>query len=71
MNFGITDILVEAQGIIAESPQSRLFWRDEDLLHSTFIFIGVQWISFVANSPTQPEFTEAGLRPKKNRFTLL
>ena len=31
MNFGITDILVEAQGIEVESPQSRLFGRDEDL----------------------------------------
>jgi hypothetical protein len=26
---------------------------------------------FAANSPTQLEFKEAGLRPKKNRFTLL
>jgi hypothetical protein len=31
MNFGITDFLVVAQGIIAESPQSCLFGRDEDL----------------------------------------
>ena len=55
MNFGITDILVEAQGIIAESPQCRAFAAR----------------GLIANSPTQLEFTEAGLRPKKNRFTLL
>jgi hypothetical protein len=45
-----------AQGITAESPQCRIFFAVRGL---------------VANSPTQLEFTEAGLRPKKNRFTLL
>lgn len=31
MNFGITNFIVVAQGIEVESPQSRLFGRDEDL----------------------------------------